>query len=240
LKQFKLISAFIAVLLIPVYLCSCATITVNVYFPAEEVNEAYTSLEQEFLKQEPDDESDSEIKQEQETEPKIQTNGEVQSKTIYKKEPTLQTKKIVILKKEIKLDFSHYAWAQENLDRQITNELRSMPNVIKSFKSRGKRVKQINQMLKEHKVGEGSNGKLEKLTNLSTQENNLMNAENKDREVIIRGMASAILKINNLQETTSNLNRVMGEASKEFADVRYKEAPKGSMLFINGNWVEKK
>ncbi len=53
-------------------------------------------------------------------------------------------------------------------------------------------------------------------------------------------MASAILKINNLQETTSNLNRVMGEASKEFADVRYKEAPKSSMLFKNGNWVEKK
>ncbi|MCI0481712.1 MAG: hypothetical protein L0213_09015, partial [Candidatus Dadabacteria bacterium] len=33
------------------YSVSCATITVNVYFPAEEVREAYSNLEEEFLKQ---------------------------------------------------------------------------------------------------------------------------------------------------------------------------------------------
>ena len=32
------------------YLVSCATITVNVYFPAEEVRDAYSSLEEEFLR----------------------------------------------------------------------------------------------------------------------------------------------------------------------------------------------
>ena len=31
------------------YLVSCATINVNVYFPAEEVRDAYSSLEEEFL-----------------------------------------------------------------------------------------------------------------------------------------------------------------------------------------------
>ena len=48
------------VLFICFYLVSCATITVNVYFPAEEVRDAYSSLEEEFLEQDGEDGSNSE------------------------------------------------------------------------------------------------------------------------------------------------------------------------------------
>ena len=45
------------------YSVSCATITVNVYFPAEEVREAYSNLEEEFLKQGENGNSGTEKKQ---------------------------------------------------------------------------------------------------------------------------------------------------------------------------------
>ena len=39
------------------FVVSCATITVNVYFPAEEVRDAYSSLEEEFVQQNEDESS---------------------------------------------------------------------------------------------------------------------------------------------------------------------------------------
>ena len=49
------------------------------------------------------------------------------------------------------------------------------------------------------------------------------NAENADRKIIIRGMARAIVEINNLEPTPENINKVLPEAGRQFASVRKSE-----------------
>jgi hypothetical protein len=193
---------------------SCATITVNVYFPAEEVRDAYSSLEEEFLEQ--DDEDTDKI-------PKTKTvspTPEPQSKNIYPDEPALSETKVIVIKREISLDFSNYAWAQGNISQQIAQKIRAMPQVIDAYKSRGKRQDVIDQMVSQGKVAEGSQGLLVKKASLSTSETQAFNAENADRKIIIQGMARAIVEINNLDPTPENINKVLPEAARQFASVR--------------------
>ena len=105
---------------------SCATITVNVYFPAEEVRDAYSSLEEEFLEQDTDESTTDEGSETQTVTP----TPKPQSKSIYPDEPTLSETKVVVIKREISIDFSNYAWAQGNISQQIDQKLRAMPEVI--------------------------------------------------------------------------------------------------------------
>jgi len=198
---------------------SCATITVNVYFPAEEVRDAYSSLEEEFLQQN-EDESTTDQTPETQT---VTPTPEPQSKNIYPEEPTLSDTKVVVIKRQISLDFSNYAWAQGNISQQIAEKIKAMPQVIDAYRSRGKRVNVINQMISQNKVAEGSQGLLVKKTSLSSAETSAFNAENADRKVIIQGMARAIVEINNLDPTPENINKVLPEAARQFASVRRSE-----------------
>ncbi len=192
---------------------SCATITVNVYFPAEEVRDAYSSLEEEFLEQDEDTDKVPKTKT-------VSPTPEPQSKNIYPDEPALSETKVVVIKREISLDFSNYAWAQGNISQQIAQKIRAMPQVIDAYKSRGKRQDVIDQMLSQGKVAEGSQGLLVKKASLSPSETQAFNAENADRKIIIQGMARAIVEINNLDPTPENINKVLPEAARQFASVR--------------------
>jgi FKBP-type peptidyl-prolyl cis-trans isomerase (trigger factor) len=58
------------------------------------------------------------------------------------------------------------------------------------------------------------------LTSAQTQ---AFNAENSDRQVIIRGMAKAIVEINNIDPTPENIEKVLPEAARQFASVRQSE-----------------
>lgn len=211
IKPFVLIMCFFVV--------SCATITVNVYFPAEEVRDAYSSLEEEFLQQN-EDESTTDQTPETQT---VTPTPEPQSKNIYPEEPTLSDTKVVVIKRQISLDFSNYAWAQGNISQQIAEKIKAMPKVIDAYRSRGKRVNVINQMISQNKVAEGSQGLLVKKTTLNPAETSAFNAENADRKVIIQGMARAIVEINNLDPTPENINKVLPEAARQFASVRRSE-----------------
>jgi len=192
---------------------SCATITVNVYFPAEEVRDAYSSLEEEFLEQDEDTDQTPETQT-------VSPTPEPQSKNIYPEEPTISETKVVVIKREISLDFSNYAWAQGNISQQIAQKIRAMPQVINAYKSRGKRQDVIDQMVSQGKVAEGSQGLLVKKGSLSPSETQAFNAENADRKTIIQGMARAIVEINNLDPTPENINKVLPEAARQFASVR--------------------
>ena len=198
---------------------SCATITVNVYFPAEEVRDAYSSLEEEFLEQ-GDDESTNDQTPSTDT---VSPTPEPQSKNIYPDEPVLSDTKVVIIKREISLDFSNYAWAQGNISQQIAQKIRAMPQVIDAYRSRGKRKNVIDQMLSQRKVAEGSQGLLVKKAALNPSETSAFNAENSDRTTIIQGMARAIVEINNLDPTPENINKVLPEAARQFASVKRSE-----------------
>lgn len=211
IKPFVLVMCF--------FIVSCATITVNVYFPAEEVRDAYSSLEEEFLQQN-EDESTTDQTPETQT---VTPTPEPQSKNIYPEEPTLSDSKVVVIKRQISLDFSNYAWAQGNISQQIAEKIKAMPQVIDAYRSRGKRVNIINKMRSQNKVVEGSQGLLVQKVSLTPAETSAFNAENADRKVIIQGMARAIVEINNLDPTPENINKVLPEAARQFASVRRSE-----------------
>jgi cytoskeletal protein RodZ len=210
-----------SLLVIFIYLVSCATITVNVYFPAEEVREAYSSLEDEFLEQDAQGTTDSE----KAPQPTPSPSPGPQGKADYPDKPILTKTetKVIILKRELSLDFSNYAWAQGNISEQITQKIRSMPDVIAAYKRRAQRASEINQMLSKGLVAEGSQGLLVKKGTLSAQQTQAFNAENSDRKIIIRGMARAIVEINDIEPTKENIDKVLPEAARQFASVRRSE-----------------
>jgi hypothetical protein len=208
--------------LIILYSVSCATITVNVYFPAEEVREAYSNLEEEFL--EPGSKGDSGAEKKQPDTSKPAPPPAPQSMRKYQEEPTLSSeKKYLVIKREISLDFSNYAWAQGNVAQQITQKIKSMPDVIQAYKRRSQRLNEINQMLSSGLVAEGGQGLLVQKGSLTPSQTQAFNAENSDRQVIIRGMAKAIVEINNMDPTPENIEKVLPEAARQFASVRQSE-----------------
>ncbi|NIU87725.1 MAG: hypothetical protein GWN56_10740 [Nitrosopumilaceae archaeon] len=208
LKPLALLLCFLVV--------SCATITVNVYFPAEEVRDAYSSLEDEFLEQDGDESSADEGSETQTVYPTPQP----QSKSVYPDEPTLSDTKVVVIKREISIDFSNYAWAQGNISQQIDQKLRAMPEVINAYRARAKRQNVIDGLLFQGKVVEGSQGLLVKRSSLTASETKAFNSENADRKIIIQGMARAIVEINNLAPTRENIDKVLPEAARQFANIR--------------------
>ena len=196
------------------YAASCATITVNVYFPAEEVREAYSNLEEEFLEEPAPQPTPA---------PGAKPTPGPQSKYEYPDKPVLSERKVIVLKKEVSLDFGEYAWAQGNIAQQITEKIRSMPDVIQAYKRRSQRLTTIRQMLSQGLVVEGSQGLLVQKGSLTPDQTQAFNAENADRQIIIRGMARAIVEINNIEPTPENIEKVLPEAARQFASVRRSE-----------------
>ncbi len=196
------------------YAASCATITVNVYFPAEEVREAYSSLEEEFLEEPAPQPTPA---------PGAKPTPGPQSENKYPDKPVLSERKVIVLKKEVSLDFGEYAWAQGNIAQQITEKIRSMPDVIEAYKRRSKRLTTIRQMLSQGLVVEGSQGLLVQKGSLTPEQTQAFSAENADRQIIIRGMARAIVEINNIEPTPENIEKVLPEAARQFASVRRSE-----------------
>ena len=206
------------------------------YTTAEEVREAYTNLEEELLKPQDGDEPVSgppPVKKESAPEP--------QSLWKYPDKPLLTYRRFIRLRKNFSLDLSEFAWAQDNIAKEITNKIRNMPGVVRAFQSRGKRLTEISGMLSGRKVGEGNRGLLVALGDLTPQERGSLNAENKDRMVIIDGMARAIVEINGLVPSSENISRVAPEAGEQFAAVRRSDAKPGWAIQLpDGSWVTRK
>ncbi|GIW46694.1 MAG: lipoprotein [Deltaproteobacteria bacterium] len=215
-------------------LMSCAIVTVNVYFPAEEVKEAYKSLEEEFVKPPEVKESPSSKDSSKEDDKRIGKPSR------YPQEPQLSSKRIITLKRHLVVDIYTVSWAQDNIAKRITDEIRNMPEVVEAFRRRGQRVGIINKMAAQGKVGEGNNGLLVVRGSLTREELEAFRAENSDRQIIVRGMAKAILKINNLDITQENISRVLPQAAEQFAAVRREEAKPGWWVQLpDGRWVRK-
>jgi len=215
-------------------LTSCAIVTVNIYFPAEEVREAYRSLEEELL-QTPEEAPES-LK----TPDKPKPQGQPQSLRTYPEKPQLESRRIILLRRKFDLNIGTMAWAQGNLAQQITSEIRKMPEVMQAFRSRSKRLASINNLLAQGKVGEGNKGLLVRRGSLTPQETAAFNSENADRQIIINGMAKAIVKINKLDPTPENVNRVLPQAAEQYAEVRREEAQSGWEIQLpDGRWTKK-
>jgi hypothetical protein len=218
-----------------IYLPSCAIVTVNVYFPAEEVRKAYENLEEELVKP-PQEKAPEPGKTPKKESPK----GEPQSLRGYPEKPQLKSRKIIVLKRRFLLDIGTPAFAQGDLSGEIANEIRSMPEVVEAFRRVGPRLGILNSMRSQGKVGEGNRGLLVQRGNLTGGERAAFNAENSDRQIIIRGMATAIVKINKLEPTPENVNRVLPQAAEQFAELRRDKAQPGWWIQLpNGAWVQK-
>lgn len=221
-------------LIFSVTLISCATITVNVYFPAEEVKQAYTNLEEEFLLEDIPENEDT-------TAPQAPPPPGSSLREFYEEEPTITVTKVVPLTGEFNFDLINKAFAQENIARTIEAELKKMPNVVKAFQARSARRGKINALLSSNKVGEGNNGMLVARGDLTAADKSVMKAENKDRKVIIKGMTVAILKLNNLGDTAANEKKVYPEAAEQFAATRRDASKSGwSVQLPNGKWARKR
>lgn len=219
---------------IPVlFITACATITVNVYFPAEEVRQAYTNLEEEFLiEDQPSDDSGS---------MDSKSSGEPGSRLNYSDEPVIKITKIVPLTRKVDLDIINIAAAAEDITQQIESEIKKFPEVIQAFKSRASRQSDVNTLLDAGKVGEANNGMLVARGSLTGGENSTMEAENKDRDTIITGMAKAIIKINNIEVSSQNIQKVYPEAAEQFATSRRNVAQSGWKVQLpSGQWAVKK
>lgn len=217
-----------------IYLSSCAIVTVNVYFPAEEVRKAYENLEEELVK--PPQEKPTEPQ----NTPKKDSPQGPQSLREYPKKPQLESRKVIFLKRRFSLDMSTPAFAQGDLAEQIAEEIRNMPEVVEAFRRMGPRRGILNDMRSEGKVGEGNKGLLVQRGTLTGDERAAFNAENSDRGIIIKGMARAIVKINKLEPTSDNINRVLPQAAEQFATVRRDKAQSGWFIQLrDGSWVQK-
>lgn len=223
------------------FLASCATITVNVFFPAEEVKQAFTELEEEFIEVEEDNKKD-----EKPAGPDSSIEDKINwTKEQYAKEPTLKSKKVIPLKKSLSLNVSNalseVAIASEDIKEEIKSEILKDPNVVSAYKSRASRQGSLNSLLTSGKAGEGSEGMVVERTSLSAPEQNTLNAENSDRKTIINSMAAAIVKINKIDVTPQNVERVYPEAAEQFAQARREQAPSGTPVQLpSGKWGKKR
>lgn len=202
---------------------ACANITVNIYFPEKDVKSAYKSLEEELLQ----------------TPKKEQQETPAESPRSYLQQGR---QSLLAMIRASQLTLVTEAMAQEDLSRRITEEIKSYPEVIAAYKGVGGRRAQMDQLREQGLVGEGNDGKavLRASPPQAGNAETVLREENRDREVIINGMAKAILKLTRQEGTSANLARVKSQASETFASIRREAAHPGWWVQQpNGPWTRK-
>lgn len=201
---------------------ACAIITVNVYFPEKDVKSAYKSLEDELL------------------EPAPKKPGSTPSP---KPTSRLVPRSLLAAANVWRIALVSDAFAQDDLSQRITEEIKSYPEVVAAYKGLGQRLDRLNQLRDQELVGEGKDGKVvlrAKPPKVGDAESRLVNEENRDREVIISGMAKAILKLTKQESSSANLAKVKPQASETFASLRRERAKAGWWLQLpDGTWRRK-
>ncbi len=203
---------------------ACANITVNIYFPEKDVKSAYKSLEEELL-QTP--------KKEQQEPPAESPRSDLRQ----------DRQSLLAVIRASRVTLVTEAMAQEDLSRRITEEIKGYPEVVAAYKGIGQRLPRMNQLRERGLAGEANDGKAVLRANppqVGDAETALLREENNDREVVINGMAKAILKLTRQEGTSANLARVKSQASETFASIRREAAHPGWWIqHPNGTWTRK-
>ncbi len=205
-----------------VSVAACAIITVNVYFPEKDVKSAYNSLEDELLQPTPKKEDST---------PAPKPSSHLQGPTL----PALGGPWRIALVTD--------AFAQDDLSQRIAEEIKGYPEVLAAYKGLGQRLERMNQLRDKGLVGEGKDGRVvlrAKPPQVGDAETKLVEEENRDREVIMNGMAKAIAKLNKQDPTPSNIAKVKPQASETFASLRRDKAHPGWWIQLpDGTWKQK-
>src|SRR5574337_1265349 len=203
---------------------ACANITVNIYFPEKDVKSAYKSLEEELL-QTP--------KKEQGETPSQPPQSSLQQ----------ERQSVLAMIRASRLTLVSEAMAQDDLSRRITEEIKGYPEVVAAYKGIGQRLPRLNQLRDHGLVGEANDGKVVARANppqVGEAEAAVLREENSDREVVMNGMAKAILKLTRQEGTSANVARVRLQASETFASIRREAAHQGWWVqHPNGTWTRK-
>lgn len=217
---------------------SCAIVTINVYFPAEEVKDVFKALEDELLDDTEQEDADTETDVEQESMEEENASDSEQTSFIYPSEPNITTSKIIATKRVFRLVPEVYAGS--SLTKKILNIIKNDPAVQEAYDRRNNRLSAVNKLLSKRLVGEGNKGLILKRGTLSATDNETVSDENADRQIIIEGMAKAIIKINKLEMTPDNVKSVMSSAAEQFAAVRREEVKSGTLVqYPDGKWGSK-
>jgi len=196
------------------FIAACAVITVNIYFPERDVQEAYRALEKELM-----------------TDPK---NGNQQPGRKPEAKPGANS--------SIRFEFVATAYAQESgMAEKIAEIVKKMPDVVSAYKDMGARIAETDRLRDSGLAGEGNDGLLApRESTLSPEDTKIMENENENRRTVIRGMAKAIVRVNRVPETPENMSQVTPQATEQFAKLRRDAAKKGWWIQdANGNWSRK-
>ena len=214
---------------------SCAIVTINVYFPAEEVKDVFKALEDELLDDTEQEDADTETDVEQESMEEENASDSEQTSFIYPSEPNITTSKIIATKRVFTLIPEVYAAG--SITSKILNSIKSNPEIQKAYDRRNGRLSAINKILSKRLAGEGNTGLVVARGNLAQGDRDLIEAENSDRTLIIKIMAEEIIKINKLDMTPDNVNSVKPQAAEQFAAVRRDEVKSGTLVqYPDGKW----
>lgn len=199
----------------------CACVTVNIYFPSKDVEAGVKSLEEELLKPPPEPSPSSKPKRESHLDPHARS--------------ALLWNRLGVFVAE--------AWAQGDLAQRINEELKSMPEVVEAYGRMAERLREIDRLRSQGLAGEGGNGMLiprVDRSQVSPADQALMDRENRDRQVVITGIAKAVLKINQQEASGANLERTRPQAAELFANIRRDAASPGWWIQLPGGaWRQK-
>lgn len=204
-------------------LFSCAIITVNVYFPEKAVKDAYKSLDEMLLKKEGEKSPAGDGKPAEE----LKSPSSGPQGRLFERLPGLA--------------FVSVAHAAESGD-DLAIELGSMPEVIAAYAEMSQRQSALNALFDSSIVGLTSQGlvTVRDKTKVSSQDEALVGAENKNRKTVIGSMAKAILKITKQEATKAALDQTMVKAAATYAETRRESAKPGWWMQLqNGKWVQK-
>lgn len=200
-------------------LAACAIITVNVYFPEKDVQQAYKSLDEMLLKQ-----GDAAGKGDQ---------APPETNDVEKPRSGLQPFRFSLVPEAV---------AQESATADaLAVELAAMPDVLAAYDEMRARLPRLNALRESGAVGETFQGLVTvRDTSRAAEAQPIVEAENRNRKAVITGMARAIIKINRQKETKGAMNQLLPQAAASYAATRKEEAKPGWwLLTAPDRWVQK-
>jgi len=189
---------------------SCMMITVNIYFPEKEVEQAFKILEKELMTPEGEEQNPN-----PETKPGSFLKFEWVT-SAFAQEPGLSDKIAEIVKK-----MPAVVNAYKEMGGRIADIDKLRDNGAVGIGNNGMLVFRDEELL-------------------TPDQKKLVSAENENRKTIINGMAKAIIRINRAPENEQNLKQVIPQAMKIFSAIRQEMAKKGWWIQASdGNWSRK-
>lgn len=124
----------------------------------------------------------------------------------------------------------------------ILEKLQGYKAVMEAFRRRGERDSEVTRLIKLGAVGETNQGfLLTRFTNIPENERAFLEAENRDRQLIMIGIARALTENAGEPVNEENVKNKIPAAINYFCELREKVLPAGAwMQTPDGKWVQKK